>query len=172
MSSRKYSAGFTLLELLVVLFIIGISVTFAVLSFSGSGIDSRLKNEAHRLQQVMRLASEEALLQGVEIGMRSDGEEYSFLLIGEEGWVEYEGDTPFKTHKLETGVELEVTVEDFALPPPEDEDALIPQIVFLSSGEITPFDIDLSGEAAAKRYRFKGTLTGVINLEELEADAY
>lgn len=160
--------GFTLLELLVVLFIIGISVTFATLSFSGRAIEDQLDNEARRLKQIMRLAAEESVLQGVELGMKSDGEKYSFLLIGEEGWVAYEGDTPFKVHSLPDGIQLEVTVEDFSLPVPE-ENELLPQIVFLSSGELTPFALDLTAETSKVFYRFSGLLTGEVKMEKLDA---
>ncbi len=168
---RQKARGFTLLELLVVLFIIGITITFATLSFSGRAVDDRLENEARRLQEIMRLASEEALLQGIELGMRSDGEKYEFLVIGDEGWVAYEGDTPLKAHPLPDGITLEVTVEDFALDVPEDAEQL-PQLVFLSSGELTPFDIEMHAETATAFYRFKGTLTGVVEMEKKELNAY
>lgn len=164
-------AGFTLLELLVVLFIIGLTVTFATLSFSGRAMDDRLHNEARRLQEIMRLAGEDAVLQGLELGMHSDGEKYGFLVIAEEGWAPYQEDTPLREHKLPDGIHLEVTVEDFSLPVPE-ENELLPQIIFLSSGELTPFDLTLSAETAKSIYRFQGQLTGVVKMEELDANSY
>lgn len=168
MLKYRRQAGFTLLELLVVLFIIGISVTFATLSFSGRAVEDRLENEARRLQEIMRLAAEEAVIQGLELGMQSDGENYGFLLIGEEGWVAYEGDAPFKSYALPEGIRLEVSVEDFSLPVPE-ENELLPQIVFLSSGELTPFDLDMMAETSTVMYRFSGELTGVVKMEKLDA---
>ncbi len=153
--------------MLVVLFIIGITVTFATLSFSGRSADDRLDNEARRLQEIMRLASEEAVLQGIELGMQSDGEKYGFLVITDEGWALYEGDTPLKEYALPSGITLEVTVEDFALEVPEEEE-LLPQIVFLSSGELTPFNLDMRAESAKNYYQFTGALTGKIDLEKLD----
>lgn len=170
-SIKQQHSGFTLLELLVVLFIIGISVTFATLSFSGRAMDDRLDNEARRLQEIMRLAAEEALLQGVEIGMRGQDGEYGFLVIAENGWAPYEGDTPLKPHRLPEGITLEVTVEDFALEVPEEAE-LLPQVVFLSSGELTPFDLEMHAETATFYYRFKGVLTGEVETTKVDVNAY
>lgn len=118
----------------------------------------------------MRLASEDAVLQGYELGMYSDGEKYGFLVIAEEGWTPYEGDTPLRNHKLPDGISLEVTVEDFSLPVPE-ENELLPQIVFLSSGELTPFDLEMRGETAKTYFRFQGQLTGVVKVEKLDVES-
>ncbi len=56
------ASGFTLLELLVVLVIIGIVSSFAVLSTGLATHDKPLDKEAQRLLALMQMAGEEAVL--------------------------------------------------------------------------------------------------------------
>ena len=56
-------SGFSLLELLVVLFIIGILVTMFTLSVGVTGGDREVDNEIDRLQALLKLAGEEAIME-------------------------------------------------------------------------------------------------------------
>ena len=55
--------GFTLLELMVVVIIIGLITTLAVISL-GDNAAQRLDKEAYRFASLIRLAADEAVLQG------------------------------------------------------------------------------------------------------------
>ena len=150
--------------------IIGIIVSFAVLSIADRAQDDRLENEARRLTQLMRLASDEAVLLGIELGLQSDGENYQFLVLGEQAaWEIYETPGPLRPRKLSGGVTMELTAEDFTAPPtPEGEESLLPHMLFLSSGEVTPFRILLSAEGATRPFEIQGDLTGKINMQPVE----
>ena len=63
------TAGFTLLELLVVVLLIGIIANFAVLSMSGRALTDKLSVEAQRLNQLVQLAAEEAQVKGLNLGL-------------------------------------------------------------------------------------------------------
>lgn len=67
------SRGFTLLELLLTLLVIGLGVGLASLSLSGTR-SHEIKNAARQLQAQMQLASEEAILKNQQLGLIFDVE--------------------------------------------------------------------------------------------------
>jgi len=85
---RRIPSGFSLLELLVVVFIIGILATMFTLSVGVTGADQELEREVDRLRAVLELASQEAIMQGREIGMRFYRDGYEFAAYHED-FVEY-----------------------------------------------------------------------------------
>lgn len=80
--------GFSLLELLVVVVIIGILATMFTLSVGVLGSDTELERETDRLQALLSLAREDAVTQGRELGMRFYPTGYEFAIF-EEDFVEY-----------------------------------------------------------------------------------
>lgn len=80
--------GFSLLELLVVVVIIGILATMFTLSVGVLGADSELERETERLQALLNLAREDAVTQGRELGMHFYPNGYEFAIY-EEDFVEY-----------------------------------------------------------------------------------
>lgn len=168
--TRRDQGGFTLIEIIAVVFIIGITVSFAVLSIADRAQEDRLENEARRLAELLRLASDEAVLLGVELGLRSDGTQYQFMVISDEGaWLPYVTDGPLRQRKLPEGMQLEVTTEDFE-PPPAEETKELPQLLFLSSGELSPFQLRLTALGADKAWQIEGELTGKIDLQPVDKD--
>ena len=163
---RQSVQGFTLIEIIVVVLIIGIIVSFATLSISDRSQDDRLEVEVQRLTQLLQLASDEAVLLGIELGMGSaKGVAYAFMVIGEEGqWQIYETDGPLRPRQLPDGVKMEIAVEEFSAPIAEqdEEEPLLPSLLFLSSGELTPFELQLTAEGARNVWRIEGDLTGKI----------
>jgi general secretion pathway protein H len=78
--------GFTLLEVLVVVFIIGVVATLALLSVDNSAGDDRLQREARRLNALLGIAGEEAVLFGVELGFEVTRDGYRFMRLDDDGW--------------------------------------------------------------------------------------
>lgn len=73
------AAGFTLLELLVVVFIIGIMATMFTLAVGvAGGTDRELRREAERLQSLIALAMEDAEFKSRELGLRLYPGRYEF----------------------------------------------------------------------------------------------
>lgn len=70
---KSQHQGFTLLELLVTLLVIGLGVGVASLSISGTR-NNELQNAARQLHAQMRLASEEAILNNQQLGLIFDVE--------------------------------------------------------------------------------------------------
>jgi general secretion pathway protein H len=77
--------GFTLLELLVVLVIVGITMGFITLKAMPDQ-QQRLQNEAQRLALLMQLARDEAILRNRPIAFESGSQGYRFLVREENTW--------------------------------------------------------------------------------------
>lgn len=165
-SSNARLRGFTLIELLVVILIIGTIMSFAVLSVSNSG-DKEVETEAKRLQALVRLASDESVMNAVDMMLRLYKRSYEFAMIGPDGIAtpiddeegsfrrrELPGDASLRAIingeevKLATAPTPEKEKEKDAKDDGEDkkdkkksdqEDA--PTIFILSSGELTPFTL-------------------------------
>ncbi|MDH3714489.1 MAG: prepilin-type N-terminal cleavage/methylation domain-containing protein, partial [Gammaproteobacteria bacterium] len=85
-------AGFTLVEVLVVVLIIGLLFGFAILAINPGSRDARLEKEATRLWRLMLLAAEESLLQARELGVRLADSGYAFYALEEGKWKVLVGD--------------------------------------------------------------------------------
>ena len=153
-------AGFTLLELLVVLVIIGIVSSFAVLSTGLTNHDKPLGKESQRLLALMHMASEESVLKTEELGLTVGNDGYHFMRYRQNAWQPLEDDL-FRERSLPDNLTLNLVLEGrpIVLDAPSQTDSKAtaksdmkdaknkpkpPQILFLSSGEVSPFTITLS----------------------------
>ncbi len=160
------SAGFTLLELMVVLVIIGIVMGGAMLSIGDDNRSKELDREARRLAALMDLASDEAVLRSSQLAVRFGDSEYEFYALQNNAWLPLTDDPQLRLRTLPKGVNLDLELED---SPPlgldTDSDQQQPQVFILSSGEMTPFILTLSARETKQRYQVKGGLTGEVELE-------
>lgn len=155
--------GFTLIEVMVVVVIIGILVNFAVLSFGSHSPADQLARESERLKRLIEIASEEALLRSALIGIDVTEDGYGFLRLEEETWQPID-DTLFRGRELPESLRITLTT---ALPPGDDEEKRTPEIVLLNSGEITPFDLKISSIHSDDYYRLSGYETGELTLDRV-----
>jgi len=159
--------GFTLIELLVVIVLIGIIASFAMVSISRNPKDLVLE-EAQRLQALLQLASDEAVLQSRELALQFHKDGYRFLRLDTDGenwqWTALDEDQVFRPRCLDDLVKMEVTLEgegaelesmrcrDGTPGATESDETdnsgfqeapVYPRVFLLSSGEMTPFEIAL-----------------------------
>jgi general secretion pathway protein H len=169
----RRQAGFTLLEVLVVIVIIGILTSMAVISVNVLGGDHEMQQEAERLQAILLQSREDAIMQSRDLGMRLDETDYEFLEYdGRTGkWVAVENDPLLRARTLPEGLRLGLRVEDRAvqlktMQPATDRDPISPQIVLQASGELAPFDLLLSRDGTDQQRRISGTLEGTIEVHD------
>ncbi len=160
--------GFTLLEILVVVVIIGIMATLAVLSIGSRSLDDRMAVEARRLQELFALAGDEAVLQGVELGFIQTPEGYAFLMLTDGKWVPIEDAGPLRSRALAEPFYLQLQIDGRPVAPARTDDAtqeLKPQILLLSSGDATEFVLDLRAQQFDPYYRLQGDVLGQLTLD-------
>lgn len=109
--------GFTLIEILVVMVIIGILVTFATLSVSNRALSDKLETESQRIAQLLQMASEDAELQGIELGFVYTENGYAFLTVGPSGgWVPI-ASGPLRQRQLQAPMRLQMRIENQIVAP-------------------------------------------------------
>ena len=180
--------GFTLLELLVVILVIGLIMSFASLSVGQTG--GRVADEeGRRLAALIQLAEEESILRGEERVVELESNAYQFSLLGPAGnpvAMDDGSESTFRARELPGGVTLTATLngeeakltahkaqpKDEAKIDADDEDKSKtekkerdrlegPAIMLLSSGEMTPFVLDVRAEDGSI-YRVTGDFNGKV----------
>ena len=147
-SDRHFNAGFSLIELLVVIVIFGIFAGAAVLSISSVGNDRQIEREAFRLRTLLALIREESVMENRNYGILFSETGYRFYIYDTERllWFEPFDDRFLGTRALENPITLELSLEDRVIPldrrfnEAEIEEPQ-PQVVLLASGETTPFRV-------------------------------
>ncbi len=100
------AGGFTLIEIVVVLFIVGMLSTLAVVSLSPSSTMAA-EREARQLVALLELASVEARASGRTIAWSAEPIGYSFWVQAEGGeWKPFPETSPYRHRMLEAGSEI------------------------------------------------------------------
>ena len=162
------SLGFTLLEVMVVVVIIGILASFAVIQIAPNDPAEQIYNEARRLQAVLRQQWEEAVLLGQQRGLRFQPQQYSVVQLSEDRkqWRGQSGQHALPSHTLKSSIQIELSVEGRPLELGDDTEQ--PQVLFLSSGEATEFELILrSSQTESSAYQINGQITGETALSAL-----
>ena len=168
MATGRNQTGFTLLEVMLVLLIIGITTSVVVYNAFGVDQGDRLREEVNRVRVVLNMASDYAILNQQQMGLRIDEPEnrYVFMILDEnDEWQEIPSEQLYAPYDFPQEFSLALTLEDLqwqtedqffdrnlfdeTLSVSEEgveigEDDLPPpppQILIMSSGEITPFSL-------------------------------
>lgn len=152
MRRRAATAGFTLIELLVVLVLVGLLASLAVFTLGGDAHQRETENVVRELYLLMQTASEQAVLDNRELGLLLEDDGYRFLAFSEE---ERRWTTPrerlFRPRSLPQWLEVTRYIENDVprLASSSGGDRLLPDIVFFSSGELTPFQLEITPDPDA-----------------------
>ena len=185
----KRNAGFTLIEILVVVIIIGIITATVILSIGNLGDNREMLREGRRVSMLLQTAQDEAVLQGRDYGLEIVEAGYRFVEFNPftRLWSEIPNDDMYRYRRLPEDQTFELYVEDrplvLALEPAnlatkdkskerdKDEDETpfySPHILVFSSGEITPFELRIVRRFDRQAVKVTATVLGEFEVNEIE----
>ena len=161
--TKQSLTGFTLIEVMVVIVLIGLMASAVQFTFNGNDPDKVLDKESQRFSAIFNTAAEYSMLNNIELGLMVEDNTYQFLAFDGEAWVRT-SDTPFLApYTLPETVAIVLTLDDLPLDEPplinvlheeneaselefsgselDEEEKLIPQVYILSGGDLTPFTL-------------------------------
>jgi general secretion pathway protein H len=169
-SPLRSARGFTLIEILVVIVIIGVVVGALTLTAGGSAA-RELENAAERSRRLIELACERAVLSGRDIGFAPTAKGMHYGYYERDGWhaLAEQGGDELRPRPWGEGVEVRAE-RDGELLPSSDELPQDPPFACLSSGELTPLRLEFSRPDRSERWQLQGALDGRVSLTLLDAD--
>lgn len=170
----RRQSGFTLLEVLLVLALMGLIISVVTYTAIGSNNYDKVEDQAKRFQVVFDMASDFAVLNQRQLGILIDEEEntYTYVTLNDdEEWVEIPNNKMFAAYEMPEYMTLELNLEDLPwdaegqlfdrsifdeelsvsedgveIGDEEDIPPPPPQLFLLSSGDITPFELSMTYE--------------------------
>lgn len=167
------SKGFTLVEILVVVVIMAIVISLAVLSVHTTGRDTQLDEESRRIEGLIGLLHERALLEGRDFGLRIEPAAYEFVVYEprSDRWLTLDQEHEFRHRDLPKGLTFQLQLDSQIVvikaidrnlasdqPPPA------PQVAIAASGEGTPFRLTLMRQGTQAQASVDGDALGKVSL--------
>ncbi len=166
-SSAPISKGFTLLEVMLVLMLMGLVVGTVVMNIGTRDHSEVLERQARRFQVVVNMASDQAILTQSQYGIYVEDNQYSFAMLDDDQrWQPMEDDDLFTAIEIEEPYAIEIQLDGLPWEVEEqlfdaklfDEELSVsddgvdigdeeekepppPQVFISSSGDITPFSL-------------------------------
>jgi general secretion pathway protein H len=182
---HRRSGGFTLIELMVVVLIIGLVATTVVLSVGVTGRDNELETEGERAYSLLNYVRDKAQLQTREFGLFCNDTVYEFVTFDPRRsvWRAVDEDDSLRQRKLPAGLKLRLVVEgrEVVLKRVEDqarEDQLkdkdkkekdrVPHVMLFSNGDLTPFALTLEREGEGRSITMASNDQGKIEEQPLK----
>lgn len=186
LQNKPLLKGFTLIEVMVVIVLIGLMASVVQFSFGGNEPEKLLEKESQRFSAIFNMAAEYSMLNNVELGLVIDTEDNTYQFLGFDGekWVPASGNKLLEPHALPEEMELVLELDDLPLDEPalinvlreeeesdlsfsgselEEEKKLLPQVYILSGGDLTPFTL---------RFKFTETYDAYIATSYLVSGLY
>jgi general secretion pathway protein H len=167
------SKGFTLVEILVVIVIMAVVISVTVLSVSSTGRDSQLDEESRRIEGLVGLLHERAILEGRDFGLRIEPAAYEFVVYDprRDRWMRLDQEREFRHRELPKGISFQLQLDSQTVVIKAIDRNLSggdppgPQVAIAASGEGTPFRLTLQRDATQAKASVDGDALGKISRE-------
>jgi len=160
--------GFTLIEILVVVVIVGILALALTFSVATAGGARRLSHETERFQSLVEYACNQSERLGRDIGVVFDTQGYAFSILTQDSWHPLPQDSELRHRRWLEGLQVQL-MRDGRLVSFLKEASEQPQLVCFASGELTPFAITFALGEIPTRYQVDGHFDGRLQLTVVES---
>lgn len=167
---RQRLLGYTLIEILVVLFIMSIVTTVALLSINQNE-NRQIATFANELSQMVMLAEEQAMLQPQVLGLSIANHHLQFTGFEAEKngkpshWVALD-DTALGKRAIPGGIDIHVETGNKQTAQ-TDAANVSPQIIISTNGDVTPFTIYVGKKGKKPLYAITGDADGHVTTRQL-----
>jgi general secretion pathway protein H len=154
-ATRARSAGFTLIELMVVVFIIGLITAAVVITMGTERRDTELDKEAQRLDALIEYVREQAELQTRDYGFRSNDHAYDFVVFDvlQNKWRPVDEDDVLRERAYPEGMLPSMVVEGRSIVLEQKKKTGLndfkPQVMIFANGDLTSFEVKMQREGSA-----------------------
>ncbi len=164
----RVARGFTLVELLIVMVLVGVMGSMAVLAMGQADPGRLVQLEAQRLARLLELAEQEASIRGEAVGIELYAGGYRFLQTQGNGW-QAMNDALFQSRTLSAPLHLALTLNgEVASLPFKPDYQPKPQIVLTPDGDSEVFRIAFD-DGNASRYWLDNGADGGLQVGSDEA---
>jgi len=165
--------GFTLVEILVVVVIMAVIISLAVLSIGVTGRDSQLDQEGRRIQALIDLLHEKALLEGRDFGVYVEPNAYDFVVYDtvRDAWQKFDDEDEYRHRDLPKGMSFQLQLDQQTVVLKAVDKSLVgapppaPQLAIAASGEGTPFRLILQRDTGPAQAAVDGDALGKTSLQ-------
>ncbi|MDP9013179.1 MAG: type II secretion system minor pseudopilin GspH [Pseudomonadota bacterium] len=155
----------------MVVVIMAVVISLAVLSMGVTGRDAQLDQEARRIEGLLGLLHERALLEGHDFGLRIEPSAYEFVVFepARDRWQRMDQEHEFRHRDLPKGVsfQLELDSQIVVLKPVDrnlsSAQMPTPQVAIAASGDGTPFRLTLLRDQTRARASVDGDALGKLS---------
>lgn len=152
-------AGFTLMEVMLVILLMGLAAAAVTMSIGNSGPQQALERTAQQFIAATELVLDETVLSGYFVGIVVEKTSYQFVYYKDSKWNPLEKDRILSEKQMDPGVTLNLVLDGLPLVQEDEteeswfEEPLIepsaedkkkhpePQILLLPSGEMSAFEL-------------------------------
>ena len=169
-ASCKFAAGYTLIEVLIVILIISIVPTVTLMTISRN--ESRdIETFANELTQMVSLAEEQAMLEPNVLGISLASHAVQFASLGKDNETQKPVWLPLNDHVLSRAaipgniqISLEVAGKVVKINGASKSP---PQIIFSTNGDVTPFVMYVGKKGKKPRYAITADADGNVSSTSL-----